>query len=95
MDEAARTPASKSSPCPRDSARSVLTGRRPRTERAAEDVGPYHRSAVGHPAPRGVMRSAIAVLPRFALAASGAADDTTHAHQDSIGDALVPFFDEP
>ena len=43
------------SPCPRVSARSVLTGRRPgpqsgslsdtpRTGRAAEDVGPYHPS---------------------------------------------------
>ena len=28
-----------------DYARSVLTGRRARTGRAAEDVGPYHRSA--------------------------------------------------
>ena len=45
MDEAARKPASKPSPCPRVSARSVLTGRRARTGRAAEDVGPYHRSA--------------------------------------------------
>ena len=43
-DEAARKPASKPSPCPRVSARSVLTGRRARTGRAAEDVGPYHRS---------------------------------------------------
>mgnify|MGYP004651009825 CR=1 FL=1 len=44
-DEAARKLASKPSPCPRVSARSVLTGRRARTGRAAEDVGPYHRSA--------------------------------------------------
>ena len=40
-------PAPKPSPCPRASARSVLTGRRARTGRAAEDVGPYHRSALG------------------------------------------------
>ena len=44
-DEAVRQPASTPSPCPRAAARSVLTGRRPRTGRAAEDVGPYHRSA--------------------------------------------------
>ena len=59
-DEAARKPASKPSPCPRASARSVLTGRRARTGRAAEDVGPYHRSA---PA-RGVRTARRAMYPR-------------------------------
>ena len=44
MDPRARQPQNRS-PCPCASARSVLTGRRPRTGRAAEDVGPYHRSA--------------------------------------------------
>ena len=56
-DEAARKPASKPSPCPRASARSVLTGRRARTGRAAEDVGPYHRSALGARRPNGPART--------------------------------------
>ena len=68
MDEAARKPTSKSSPCPRASARSVLTGRRPRDHPASTKLAP--------PNPRYPTRAApprsqqVATLPLSVLVAT-------------------------